>query len=217
MSELTVSVDAIERARALPMDGADRAAAVNAQRRTIEFLERYPRAAAALQRLKARGLLEVTPLGVVLREGTSAHDAELAYAAYLSSDPNGDVHFEFDGRRRLVPSPSTNDAVLALRRDGVARIRDWGVSRIASHVRRRGPSKARGRRSLPRRTGAWRRRAMPINASSASFVLYSTSRRAIWEKRSSRATRSCASTQQQRTTRRATWPGCGIMIESGTG
>ena len=25
------------------------------------------------------------------------------------------------------PSPSTDDAVLALRRDGVARIRDWGV------------------------------------------------------------------------------------------
>ena len=127
LSDLTVSVDAIEAARALPFDGADRVAAVKAQRRTIEFLERHPRAAAALHGLKARGLLEVTPLGIVLREGTSVNEAELAYEAYLASDPNGDVHFEIDGRRRLVPSPSTNDAVLALRRDGVARIRDWGV------------------------------------------------------------------------------------------
>ena len=127
ISDLTISVDAIEEARALPFDGADRVAAVNAQRRTMDFLERYPRAAAALQRLKARGLLEVTPLGIVLREGTLSHEAELAYAAYLSTDPNGDVHFEIDGKRRLVPSPSTNDAVLSLRRDGVARIRDWGV------------------------------------------------------------------------------------------
>ena len=88
---------------------------MKAQKRTIEFLERYPGAARALHRLQARGLLEVTPLGIVLREGTSVNEAELAYAAYLASDPNGDVHFEFDGRRRLVPSPSTDDAVLALR------------------------------------------------------------------------------------------------------
>ncbi|CAH0375772.1 unnamed protein product [Pelagomonas calceolata] len=127
LSELTVSIDDIEAARALPFDGADRRDALRAQRRTIEFLERHPRAAAALQRLQARGLLEVTPIGIVLREGTSSDDAELAYEAYLASDPNGDVHFEIDGKRRLVPSPSTNDAVLALRRDGVARIRDWGV------------------------------------------------------------------------------------------
>jgi hypothetical protein len=127
LSDLTVSVDAIEAARALPFDGADRVAAVKAQRRTIEFLERYPGAAHALHGLKARGLLEVTPLGIVLREGTLQHEAELAYEAYLASDPNGDVHFEIDGKRRLVPSPSTNDAVLALRRDGVARIADWGV------------------------------------------------------------------------------------------
>ena len=125
ISDLTISVDAIEEARALPFDGADRVAAVNAQRRTMDFLERYPRAAAALQRLKARGLLEVTPLGIVLREGTLSHEAELAYAAYLSTDPNGDVHFEIDGKRRLVPPPSTNDAVLSLRRDGVARIDNW--------------------------------------------------------------------------------------------
>ena len=127
LSELTVSIDDIEAARALPFDGADRLDALKAQRRTIEFLERYPRAAAALQRLQARGLLEVTPLGIVLREGTLSHEAELAYEAYLTSDPNGDVHFEIDGRRRLIPEPSSHDAVLALRRDGVARIRDWGV------------------------------------------------------------------------------------------
>ena len=127
LSELTVSIDEIEEARALPFDVADRVAAANAQRRTIEFLGRYPRAAAALHGLRARGLLEVTPLGIVLREGTLQHEAELAYAAYLSTDPNGDVHFEIDGKRRLVPSPSTNDAVLALRRDGVARVGDWGV------------------------------------------------------------------------------------------
>jgi hypothetical protein len=126
-SDLTVSIDDIEAARALPFDGADRVAAVKAQRRTIEFLERYPGAAHALHRLKARGLLEITPLGIVMREGMSSQEAELAYEAYLASDPNGDVHFEFDGRRRLAPSPSSNDAVLALRRDGVARIRDWGV------------------------------------------------------------------------------------------
>ncbi len=66
-------------------------------------------------------------MGIVLREGTLSYEAELAYAAYLSSDPNGDVHFEIDGKRRLVPAPSTNDAVLALRRDGVARIKDWGA------------------------------------------------------------------------------------------
>ena len=127
LSDLTVSVDAIEAARALPLGEADRLHALRAQKRTIEFLERHPRAAAALHGLKARGLLEVTPIGIVMREGTSVHEAELVYEAYLASDPNGDVHFECDGRRRLVPSPSTNDAVLALRRDGVARIRDWGV------------------------------------------------------------------------------------------
>ena len=66
-------------------------------------------------------------MGIVMREGTLQHEAELAYAAYLSTDPNGDVHFECDGRRRLISEPSSNDAVLALRRDGVARIRDWGV------------------------------------------------------------------------------------------
>ena len=126
-SDLTVSVDAIEAARALPFDGSDRVAAVNAQRRTIEFLERHPRAAAALHGLRARGLLEVTPLGIVMREGTLQHEAELAYEAYLASDPNGDVHFEIDGKRRQVPPPTSDDAVLALRRDGVARIRDWGV------------------------------------------------------------------------------------------
>ena len=119
ISDLTVSVDAIEAARALPLGEADRVAAVNAQRRTIEFLERHPRAAAALQRLQARGLLEVTPLGIVMREGTLQHEAELAYAAYLSTDPNGDVHFEIDGKRRLVPSPSTNDAVPPQREDGL--------------------------------------------------------------------------------------------------
>ena len=127
LSDLTVSVDAIEAARALPLGKADRLHALKAQKHTIEFLERHPGAAAALHRLKARGLLEVTPMGIVMREGTLQHDAELVYAAYLASDPNGDVHFEIDGKRRLVPSPSTNDAVLALRRDGVARIRDWGV------------------------------------------------------------------------------------------
>ena len=127
LSDLTVSVDAIEAARALPLGKADRLHALKAQKHTIEFLERHPGAAAALHRLKARGLLEVTPMGIVMREGTLQHDAELDYAAYLASDPNGDVHFEIDGKRRLVPSPSTNDAVLALRRDGVARIRDWGV------------------------------------------------------------------------------------------
>ena len=73
LSDLTVSVDAIEAARALPFDGADRVAAVNAQRRTIEFLERYPGAAYVLQRLQARGLLEVTPLGIVLRELSLIH------------------------------------------------------------------------------------------------------------------------------------------------
>ena len=127
LSDLTVDIDEIEAARALPLGEADRLHALKAQRRTIEFLERHPRAAAALQRLKERNLLEVTPLGVVLREGTLQHEAELAYEAYLSEDPNGDVHFECDGRRRLVPSPSTNDAVLSLRRDGVASIKDWGV------------------------------------------------------------------------------------------
>ena len=127
LSELIVSIDDIEAARALPLGEADRLHALKAQRRTIEFLERHPRAAAALYSLKARGLLEVTPLGIVLREGTSVHDAELVYETYLASDPHGDVHFEFDGRRRLVPPPSTNDAVLALRRDGVAHIKDWGV------------------------------------------------------------------------------------------
>ena len=127
LSELTVSIDEIEEARALPFDVADRVAAANAQRRTIEFLERYPRAAAALHGLQARGLLEVTPLGIVLREGTLQHEAELAFEAYLASDPNGDVHFEIDGRRRLDQKPTSDDAVLALRRDGVARIRDWGV------------------------------------------------------------------------------------------
>ena len=126
-SDLTVSIDDIEAARALPFDGADRVAAVTAQRRTIEFLERYPGAAHVLHQLQARGLLEVTPLGIVMREGTSVNEAELAYEAYLASDPNGDVHFECDGRRRLAPAPTSDDAVRALRRDGVARIRDWGV------------------------------------------------------------------------------------------
>ena len=125
LSELTVSVDAIEAARALPFAVADRLAAVKAQKHTIEFLERHPRAAAALQRLQARGLLEVTPLGIVMREGTSVHEAELAYEAYLASDPNGDVHFEIDGRRRLAPAPTSDDAVRALRRDGIVRIDDW--------------------------------------------------------------------------------------------
>ena len=67
------------------------------------------------------------PLASSCGRALQQHEAELAYAAYLASDPNGDVHFEIDGKRRLVPSPSTNDAVLALRRDGVARIADWGV------------------------------------------------------------------------------------------
>ena len=144
LSELTVSIDEIEEARALPFDVADRVAAANAQRRTIEFLERYPRAAAALQRLKARGLLEVTPLGIVLREGALQHEAELAYEAYLASDPNGDVHFEIDGRRRLISEPSSDDAVLALRRDGVARIRDWGV--LTDSISRKATRSLRGSR-----------------------------------------------------------------------
>ena len=144
LSDLTVSVDAIEAARALPLGKADRLHALKAQKHTIEFLERHPGAAAALHRLKARGLLEVTPMGIVMREGTLQHDAELVYEAYLASDPNGDVHFEIDGKRRLVPSPSTNDAVLALRRDGVARIRDWGV--LTDSIEKKATRSLRGSR-----------------------------------------------------------------------
>ena len=58
LSDLTVSVDAIEEARALPLGEADRLHALRAQTHTIEFLERHPGAAAALHRLKARGLLD---------------------------------------------------------------------------------------------------------------------------------------------------------------
>ena len=144
ISDLTISVDAIEEARALPFDGADRLHALKARRRTIEFLEGHPRAAAALHSLKERALLEVTPLGIVLREGTLQHEAELVYEAYLASDPNGDVHFECDGRRRLMSEPSSDDAVLALRRDGVARIRDWGV--LTDRIEKKATRSLRGSR-----------------------------------------------------------------------
>ena len=62
MSDLTVSVDSIEAARALPFDGADRRDALRAQRRTIEFLERYPGAAHVLQKLKREAYSRSLPL-----------------------------------------------------------------------------------------------------------------------------------------------------------
>ena len=72
-----------------------------------------------------------------MREGTLQHDAELVYEAYLASDPNGDVHFEIDGKRRLVPPPSTNDAVLALRfdcagPDGACAAVEFGLDRAGA-------------------------------------------------------------------------------------
>jgi len=126
--------DALAAARAIPLDARDR----TLQRRTLEFLGRHPGATRALSDLVARGLLAISAAGVVLHNNISAPAAELAYGAFLGADPRGDVHWELDGRRRLG-TPSTNsETIRSLRRDGFARVEDWGflTDRISQKARR---------------------------------------------------------------------------------